>query len=82
MTDGNPWTSVADQIAALATSGLVRRELSNALHERFPTATRSEVFFGFAMAVSIFEADRLELVCELLQADAKLAALQAESANV
>jgi hypothetical protein len=35
------------------------------LRERFPHANRTDVFFGVAIAISLLEAERVELVCEL-----------------
>ena len=43
------------------------------LRERFPHASRTDVFFGVAIAISVLEAERLELACELQIAERKLA---------
>jgi hypothetical protein len=71
-------TPVADEITELLVSGLVGLRLVAALHERFGSTARVEVYFGVAMAVSQFELDRIGLMNDLIAAEAKLAAVVAE----
>ena len=72
MTESIAGQPVADAIADLLTSGLTGPRLMAALWARFPRASRFEVFFGAAIAVSLFEADRLGLVYDLGVANAAL----------
>lgn len=64
---------IAYQLADLLGSGMTGPPLVAELRTRFPHANRSEVFFGIAIAVSLFEADRLLLIHELQVAEAKAA---------
>jgi hypothetical protein len=61
-------------LADLLISGVTGFRLMAELRERFPHANRSDVFFGVAMAISLFEADRIVLLCELKQAEDRLRA--------
>jgi hypothetical protein len=61
--------SVASELAELLTSGVTGMQLLAKLRERFPHAGRADVFFGVAIAISLFEADRIELLAELLAAE-------------
>lgn len=72
MTSPTPATTVtsssslvACDLADLLVSGLTGLRLMRELRERFPHANRTDVFFGVAIAISLLEAERVELVCEL-----------------
>lgn len=76
-----PAPTVADELADLLLSGASAMTLHAQLQQRFSRASRFDVFWGVAMAISLFEADRVGLLHDLACAEAKLAALEAGGAD-
>ena len=68
-------TTIADELADLVTSGVTGMRLLSNLNQGFGKASRADVFFGIAMAVSLFEADRIGLLYDLMVSEAAVAAL-------
>jgi len=71
-----PW--IADELAALLTSGMAGPRLLGELSSRFAQATRYEVFLGAALAVSHLEGERVSLLLDARIAEAERNTLRAE----
>jgi hypothetical protein len=71
---------VACELADLLISGTTGLRLMAELRQRFPHANRSDVFFGVAMAISLLEAERIELLYELQVAESRIPALTSSRA--
>jgi hypothetical protein len=64
--------TAADQIAAILLSGATGLKLMGRLRVECHSAGREDYILGVAMAVSIFEADRVGLLADLHQARATI----------
>jgi hypothetical protein len=74
-------TTIADELAALVTSGATGMRLLSNLNKSFAKASRADVFFGIAIAVSLFEADRIGLIHDLMVSEGAVAALRTVQAD-
>ena len=72
---------VACELADILISGVTGLRLIAELRQRFPHANRSDVFFGVAMAISLLEAERIEVLYELQVAESRLSALTSSRAH-